>query len=71
MPPATVPGLGSREETALSAAARPAADADAQRPADAAEVAAQRDGGGADARFDAARERLRAQIEPPEPPDDD
>lgn len=81
VPPATVPGLGSGEETALSAAARPAADADAQRAADAgadpgadaAEVAAQRDGADADAdaRFDAARERLRAQIEPPEPPDDD
>ncbi len=54
-PPATVPGLGSGEETAVAEAARPQQDAAA---AD------------ADARFDAARERLRARIEPPDPDDD-
>lgn len=65
-PPATVPGLRSGEETALAAAAQPEAEAaaredesaDAEPPAD------------ADARLDAARDRLRARIEPPAPDED-
>jgi hypothetical protein len=70
-PPATGPGLGSGEESAIAAAARqePAATAEpAEREvepdAPAAEPEQTADGA---ARIDAARERLRARIEPPEP----
>ena len=85
-PPATVPGLGAGEETALSAAARPEADERAAEPeaplaveperavtadepvpvADAmpdADSHAEPDE--SDARFDAARDRLRSTIKPP------
>ena len=79
-PPATVPGLGSGEETALSAAAKedapeaPGAEfaAAAERAVTADEPAVEAGPGSpsADARFDEARDRLRANIEPP-PPDPD
>ena len=64
-PPATGPGLGSGEETALSAAARPEADepvpvADAMPDADSHAKPDE-----SDARFDAARDRLRSTIKPP------
>jgi len=92
-PPATVPGLGSGEETAVAAAARPEAQERADEPAapggelaaeperavtadepvavdDAApDPGADADAEHSDARFDAARDRLRSAIEPP-PPDD-
>lgn len=93
-PPATVPGLGSGEETALSAAARPEAEehaaaaeaepaaplaADPERavtadePMPVTDAAAEADAvpapEDADARFDAARDRLRSTIEPPPDPD--
>lgn len=94
-PPATVPGLGSGEETAVAAARRPpaqerpaepeAAQADlaaaperavtADEPAPAAHAAPEADLApepepeDADARFDAARDRLRARIEPSDPDD--
>lgn len=67
-PPATVPGLGSGEETALAAAAQPQPEAEAAAREDespAAELPVD-----ADARFDAARDRLRARIEPPAPDDE-
>ena len=81
-PPATVPGLGSGEETALAAAAKddaPAAPgaelaANAERAVTADEPMPGADPDpappNADARFDEARERLRARIEPPAPDDD-
>jgi hypothetical protein len=73
-PPATVPGLGSGEETAIGAAARdePARSAEADAPAagqaGAVEPAAPAEPG---ARIDAARERLRSQIAPPVDPEPD
>lgn len=81
-PPATVPGLGSGEETAVAAAATddgpsPSAElaADAERAVAADEPPPAADPepappANADARFDEARERLRARIEPPAPDDD-
>ena len=85
-PPATVPGLGSGEETALSAAAKddapeaPGAElaANAERAVTADEPMPLTEGSAeadpasedADARFDAARDRLRSTIEPPPDPDD-
>ena len=81
-PPATVPGLGSGEETAVAAAATddapdaPGAElaADAERAATADEPVPRADpepaSPHADARFDAARDRLRSTIEPPPDPDD-
>jgi len=90
-PPATVPGLGSGEETAVAAAAQPRADepgapggalaAEPERAVTADEPVPAEDGArdpgadadadaeDSDARFDAARDRLRSAIEPP-PPDD-
>ena len=58
-PPATLPGLESGEEAAVAAAAR--ADEPAGEPAEPGSH------GDAAARIDAARERLRATIEPPDP----
>ena len=78
-PPATVPGLGSGEEAAVAAAAKHDAPeapgdelaADAERAVAADEPALVTDAApeSSDARFDAARDRLRSTIEPP-PPDD-
>ena len=93
-PPATVPGLGSGEETAVAAAAaRPevqeradepgapggalaaeperAVTADEPLPADdaAPDPGVDADAEDSDARFDAARDRLRSAIEAP-PPDE-
>ncbi|MDP1847658.1 MAG: hypothetical protein Q8K79_07695 [Solirubrobacteraceae bacterium] len=61
-----MPGLGSGEETAVAAAVRPAAD---ERAGETAAPDADSHAGDSDARFDAARDRLRSKIEPP-PPDD-
>ena len=81
-PPATVPGLGSGEETAVAAAAKhdpPATTGDelaanAERAVTADEPMPGADPDpvppNADARFDEARERLRARIEPPTEHDD-
>jgi len=74
-PPATLPGFGSGEEAAVVAAARdapgppaePEAPADADQPGE-PEPAAEPDDAGA--RIDAARDRLRAKIEPPADPGD-
>jgi len=81
-PPATVPGLGSGEEAATAAAARhepdppvasqppaepgPPSEPDVE-PQPPAEPAAPQEAG---ARIDAARERLRAKIEPPRDTDE-
>lgn len=79
-PPATVPGLGSGEEAAVAAAAREkpgGADADVAPPAPALEPPVPDPGPGPEptpepgARIDAARERLRAKIEPPAEADPD
>ena len=92
-PPATVPGLGSGEETAVAAATRPEAEehaaaaeaepaaplaAEPERAVTADEPMPVTDGAAeadpapapedADARFDAARDRLRSTIEPPPDP---
>ena len=77
-PPATVPGLGSGEETAVAAAAKedraeaPGAElaADAERAVAADEPVATADAApeSSDARLYAARDRLRSTIRPP--PDD-
>jgi len=78
-PPATLPGFGSGEEAAVAAAARdapgppaePEAPADADQPGEPEpepEPAAEPDDAGA--RIDAARDRLRAKIEPPADPGD-
>jgi hypothetical protein len=82
-PPATVPGLGSGEETAVAAAAKDDAPeapgdhlvAEPERAVTADEPLPVTDGAAeadptpapedADARFDAARDRLRSTIEPP------
>ena len=83
-PPATVPGLGSGEETALAAAARSEPEAakaaddepapDAPEPSPLPEPYASDPDpdapGGTDARFDEARDRLRAAIEPADPDPD-
>ena len=77
-PPATLPGFGSGEEAAVVAAARdaPGPPAEPEPPAEAdqpgepepePEQAAEPEAG---ARIDAARERLRAKIEPPADPGD-
>ena len=71
-PPATLPGFGSGEEAAVVAAARdapeppaePGPPAEADSPGE-PESAAAPDAG---ARIDAARDRLRAKIEPPADP---
>ncbi len=80
-PPATVPGLRSGEEVAVAAAthaeprepeveAQPAtAEADAEPAFDTPAEADKPAPADAGARIDAARERLRAKIEPPEPDD--
>jgi len=71
-PPATLPGFESGEEAAVAAAARdaPGPPAEPEPPAEAdspgePESAAAPDAG---ARIDAARDRLRAKIEPPADP---
>jgi len=79
-PPATVPGLGSGEETAVAAAARPEASSPAAAAAPRDDLAAEPERAvtadeplpapdpapeSSDARFDAARDRLRSTIEPP------
>jgi hypothetical protein len=86
-PPATVPGLGSGEETAVAAAAKHdapyaplaakperAVTADEPLPpteaAPGADAAARAEPEASDARFDAARDRLRSTIEPPTADDD-
>ena len=72
-PPATLPGFGSGEEAAVAAAARAAPErpAEPEPPAEAdqpgepepePEPATEPEAG---ARIDAARERLRAKIQPP------
>jgi len=73
-PPATLPGFESGEEAAVAAAARdaPRPPAEPEPPAEAdspgePEPAAAPDAG---ARIDAARDRLRAKIEPPADPGD-
>lgn len=73
-PPATLPGLQSGEEAAVAAAARdaPGPPAEPEPPAEAdwpgePESSAAPDAG---ARIDAARDRLRAKIEPPADPGD-
>ncbi len=73
-PPATLPGFGSGEEAAVVAAARDAPErpAEPEPPAEAdspgePESAAAPDAG---ARIDAARDRLRAKIQPPADPGD-
>ena len=73
-PPATLPGFESGEEAAVAAAARdaPGPPAEPEPPAEAdspgePESAAAPDAG---ARIDAARDRLRAKIEPPADPGD-
>lgn len=73
-PPATVPGLGSGEETAVAAAERPVA-AEPERAVTADEAMAVTDAAvdadadapprESDARFDAARDRLRSTIQAP------
>jgi predicted lipid-binding transport protein (Tim44 family) len=97
-PPATVPGLGSGEETAVAAAGRAqeapehATEAEAETETPGGDLAAEPERAvtadeplpgtqaaavadaepaldDADARFDAARDRLRSTIEPP--PDDE
>jgi len=73
-PPATLPGFESGEEAAVAAAARdaPGPPAEPEPPAEAdqpgePEPAAEPEAG---ARIDAARERLRAKIQPPADPGD-
>jgi hypothetical protein len=77
-PPATLPGFESGEEAAVAAAARdaPGPPAEPEPPAEAdqpgepepePEPATEPEAG---ARIDAARERLRAKIQPPADPGD-
>jgi hypothetical protein len=66
-PPATLPGVESGEQAAVAAAAKPAPEPVSEPAPEPVSEPAPASGPDAGARIDAARERLRARIEPPDP----